>query len=267
MSLMHAAPRLRTALTVLFASVTAHVIEADAPAVEIAVTGGRLAGERHGTVVSFKGIPFAAPPVGELRWRAPRPAPPWSDVRSASEFALPCAQTPSRLQPTSSEDCLYLNVWSTLPPGRRLPVMVWIHGGSFTASASSEPTFDGTPLALDGVVLVSIAYRLGVFGFLAHPQLDYERPAGSGNYGLQDMLAALRWVKANAAAFGGDPQRVTVFGESAGGVAVSLLVGTPEARGLFQGVISESGGAFSPPRTSLFSNDQSGPLRARELAQ
>lgn len=151
--------------------------------------------------------------------------------------------------PTVKEDCLYLNVWTPArTANERLPVMVWIHGGAFTAGMTSIPLYDGTHLAQKGVVLVSIAYRLGPFGFLASPQLAQETGKGSGNFGLLDMIAALRWVKKNIDAFGGDPSRVTIFGESAGGIAVSMLAASPVAKGLFQRVISESGGYFQPPK-------------------
>jgi para-nitrobenzyl esterase len=211
------------------------------------VTGGTVRGVVDNGVAAFKGIPFAAPPIGDLRWQAPRPVIPWSGVKQASAFALPCAQR-SGAVPESSEDCLYLNIWtSAASDGERRPVMVWIHGGGFDHGATSSEVFDGTRFAQDGVVLVSIAYRLGAFGFLAHPDLRHETGKSSGVYGLEDQIAALQWVKRNIRRFGGDPERVTVFGVSSGGISISLLAGSSAARGLFQRAISESGGAFGPP--------------------
>ncbi|HEY8519115.1 MAG TPA: carboxylesterase family protein [Gammaproteobacteria bacterium] len=200
----------------------------------------------------FKGIPFAAPPVGELRWRAPQPVPAWTGVRPADRFGDVCIQPPGqgRLNiavlpdsPPMSEDCLYLNVWTPADgPGERLPVMVYFFGGAFTEGAGSVPLYDGTALARKGAVVVTMNYRLGAFGFFAHPALSAESEHGaSGNYGLMDMLASLRWVQRNIAAFGGDPGNVTVFGQSAGAMAIAALVASPRAEGLFQRAISQSG--------------------------
>jgi para-nitrobenzyl esterase len=211
------------------------------------VTGGTVRGIVDNGVAAFKGVPFAAPPVGDLRWQAPRPVIPWSGVKQTSAFALPCAQG-SGAAAESSEDCLYLNIWTAATSeGEKRPVMVWIHGGGFDHGATSSEVFDGTRFAQDGVVLVSIAYRLGAFGFLAHPELRQESGRSSGAFGLEDQIAALQWVKSNIHRFGGDPERVTVFGVSAGGIAISLLAGSSAAHGLFQRAISESGGAFGPP--------------------
>jgi para-nitrobenzyl esterase len=220
-------------------------------------------------VLAYKGIPFAAPPLGALRWKDPRPVTPWSGVRRADVFAPACAQPKPPFGLSSSEDCLYLNVWTAAHFVHRLrPVMVWIHGGGFTAGATAEPPYDGLRFAQQGVVLVSIAYRLGAFGFLAHPELDRESGHPSGNYGLRDMIAALKWVRANIARFGGDPHRVTIAGESSGGTAVSLLAAAPAARGLFARVIAESGDAtFRAPRYSLYARDQSGPVQTRRFAE
>ena len=220
---------------------------------EVGVTGGRVAGVPAGGIVSFKGIPFAAPPVRSLRWKAPQVVEPWSGVKQASAYGSSCMQDANfaKIFNTSagiSEDCLYLNVWTPAKaPGDKLPVMVWIYGGGFVGGMTSVPDYDGTRLAEKGVVLVSVAYRLGVFGFLADPELSREAKT-SGNYGLEDMIAGLQWVKANIAKFGGDPSRVTIFGESAGGYAVSMLAASPGAKGLFQRAISESGGNFGPAR-------------------
>ena len=198
-------------------------------------------------VLVFKGVPFAAPPVGDLRWRAPKPAAAWSGVRKADQFSATCMQRqPANSTRAISEDCLYLNVYTAAKVSSdRRPVMVWIHGGALTGGAGS--IYDGEALAKKGVVLVTVNYRLGVFGFLAHPDLTKESDRNaSGNYGLLDQIAALEWVQKNIAAFGGDPKRVTIFGESAGSWSVNYLMATPLARGLFQRVIGESGGEFAP---------------------
>jgi para-nitrobenzyl esterase len=227
---------------------------ASAQVAEVDVTGGRVAGQMASGSISFKGIPFAAPPVGPLRWKAPQGVRPWTGLKQAVAYGPSCMQDPNFTKlfgapPEISEDCLYLNVWTPAKtPGDRLPVMVWIYGGGFTGGMTSAPAYDGARLAEKGVVLVSVAYRLGVFGFLAHPDLSRESGKGSGNYGLEDQIAGLQWVKANIAKFGGDPTRVTIFGESAGGIAVSMLAASPAAKGLFQRAISESGGSFGSPR-------------------
>ena len=194
----------------------------------------------------FKGIPFAAPPVGNLRWREPQPVRPWTDTRRAAAFGSRCIQ--SGAEP-GAEDCLYLNVWTPEWPVRsRLPVMLWIHGGGNFAGAGSEPTFDGERLARRGVVLVTANYRLGVFGFFAHPELAAESPHHtSGNYGLLDQIAAMQWVRDNIARFGGDPDNVTVFGESAGSLDINMLMASPRTRGLFRRVIGESGPILKAP--------------------
>ncbi len=206
---------------------------------------------------AFKGIPFAAPPVGALRWTAPQPVPKWSGVRDASEYGNVCIQPPgsstgpqARLNianmagsPQTSEDCLYLNVWTgAASANEKRPVMIWWFGGAFTEGGGSVPLYDGTALAKKGVVVVTMNYRLGAFGFFAHPALTAESPhKASGNYGLMDMLASARWVKNNIAAFGGDPNNVTVFGQSAGAMAIASLVASPQSKGLFKRAISESG--------------------------
>jgi para-nitrobenzyl esterase len=237
-------------LTVLCASLM--LLEGIAAAAVVKVEGGHVEGVVENGLKVYRGIPFAAPPVGDLRWRAPQSVKPWRGVRRADKFASPCMQVagPATAVLRPSEDCLYLNVWSPAKnSSERLPVMVWIHGGGFRAGATSEAIYHGDQLAKRGVVLVSVTYRLGAFGFLAHPSLSAENERHvSGNYGLLDMIAGLKWVKRNIAAFGGDPGRVTIFGESAGGIAVSMLCASPLAKGLFEGAISESGGSFGPAR-------------------
>ena len=223
------------------------------PPAPVRVAHGLVQGTEEDGLMVYRGIPFAAPPVGDLRWRAPQAAATWEGVRQANKFG------PSPLQgsgngPGMSEDCLYLNVWTPAKSADdHIPVLVWIYGGGFSAGATSEPTYSGEKLAKKGVVLVSIAYRVGQLGFLAHPELSAEATNHvSGNYGLLDMIAGLQWVRGNIAAFGGNPNQVTIFGESAGGIAVSMLCASPLAKGLFQGAISESGGSFGPPRSTTF---------------
>jgi para-nitrobenzyl esterase len=243
------APVLVVALVVLAATMAT----ADPPAPEVKTAAGIVRGKAgsEGRIRVFKGIPYAAPPVGEGRWREPRPALPWDGVREATAFGAQCVQGPVFGDITfpipASEDCLSLNVWTPAAKASdRLPVMVWIHGGGFQAGASSEPRHDGWAFARKGVVLVTVNYRLGVFGFLAHPELTRESGRqASGNYGLMDQIAALRWVKDNIAAFGGDPSNVTIFGESAGSLSVSALMASPAAAGLFHKAIGESGAYFS----------------------
>ena len=238
----------------------------------VAVTGGSVEGVVSNGIVSFKGIPFAAPPIGDLRWKAPQPVNPWTGVKKADKFAVKCMQDPNMSAifggpPAVGEDCLYLNVWTPAKTaGDKLPVMVWIYGGGFFGGETSSPAYDGTRLAEKGVVLVSVAYRVGVFGFLAHPELSQESRTGSGNYGLRDQIAGLKWVKENIARFGGDPSRVTIFGESAGGISVSMLAASPAAKGLFTRAISESGGSFAPPRFGQEGGQSVAPLKVAEAA-
>jgi len=205
----------------------------------------------------FRGIPYASPPLGAMRWRPPQPADPWAGVRDATKFSAVCMQPRAAIStvyadavPKMDEDCLYLNVWK--PAGAaKAPVMVWIHGGAFATGNVTGPAYDGAALAKRGVVVVTLNYRLGIFGFLAHPQLTAESiQHSSGNYGLLDQIEALRWVQANIAAFGGDPDNVTIFGESAGGLSVVDLMTSPVAHGLFQKAIAESAYAVSVPELS-----------------
>ncbi len=215
----------------------------------------------------FKGIPFAAPPVGSLRWQPPQPAASWTGVRKATEFGARCMQ--GRIfqdmvfrDAGPSEDCLYLNVWTPATSANaHLPVMVWIFGGGFQAGSPSEPRQDGETLAHNGVVVVSVDYRLGIFGFFSHPELTKESPHhASGNYGLLDQAAGLEWVHKNIAAFGGDPDNVTIFGESAGSMSVSAQMASPLSKGLIRRAIGESGAVFmlTPPAPSLAVTEQEG---------
>ncbi len=227
----------------------------------IRIDTGPISGVTEGSVTAFKGIPYAAPPVGDLRWREPQPAADWKGVRPADRFSAGCYQTKSgafgpwsaefiaknAMEGGSSEDCLYLNVWTAAAKsGEKRPVIVWIHGGGFTSGSGDVPVYDGEGLAAKGVVMVTINYRLGIFGFLAHPDLTRESARGaSGNYALLDMIAALRWVHRNIAACGGDPANVTIAGQSAGAFAVNYLMASPLAKGLFQRAIAESGAAMT----------------------
>jgi para-nitrobenzyl esterase len=206
----------------------------------------------------FRGIPYAAPPVGNLRWREPQPVAHWDGVKKADQFGAICMQPAPRgatSAPNMSEDCLFLNVWtSATTASDRRPVMVWIHPGGYQTGSGSTPGYDGEAMAKKGVVLVTINYRLGVFGFFSHPELTKESEHhASGNYALMDQAAALRWVQKNIAAFGGDPQRVTVFGDSAGSSSIANLMGSPRAKGLFQRAVGESGAwmglSLTPTRT------------------
>ncbi|MEQ1753290.1 MAG: carboxylesterase family protein [Micropepsaceae bacterium] len=219
---------------------------------DVDIEGGRVAGETTAELVIYKGVPFAAPPVGDLRWRAPQAVIPWNGVRPVTGFAPACEQVgvsmPGETPPVTSEDCLYLNIWTPARRGNeRLPVLVWIHGGGFANGSTAMPLYSGAAIAKRGIVVVTIAYRLGVLGFLAHPDLSAEVPShSSGNYGLMDQLAALRWVQRNIASFGGDASRVTIAGQSAGAMSVSILMASPLAKGLFRGAIGQSGGFFEP---------------------
>ena len=256
--------------------------ESDGPELIIETSYGRVEGAAvddgrgpAGDVLVFRGIPYAAPPVGELRWRPPEPPASWEGVRSAHESGAPCWQgiTPdtsiySRGELDRSEDCLYLDLWTAAEApggGKPRPVMVWFHGGSHEMGHGSSLIFDGAALARKGVVLVSINYRLGSFGFLAHAGLSAESEHGSsGNYGLLDKIAALEWVQANAGAFGGDPERVLIFGQSAGSMSVCSLVASPLAAGLFHRAIGQSAGCFTPLPT-LEQAEERGALLAAEL--
>ncbi len=213
---------------------------------------GAISGASDHGLISYKGVPFAAAPVGNLRWRPPAPHAPWTGTRKATAFSPACMQQgvsmPGETPPAISEDCLYLNIWTPTSRVRaHLPVIVWIHGGGYRNGSAAMPLYWGDRLARKGVIVVTIAYRLGPLGFLALPELTRESPQhSSGNYGLMDQIAALEWVQRNIAAFGGDPTRVTIAGQSSGAISVSVLMASPRAKGLFQRAIGESGGLFEP---------------------
>ena len=228
-------------------------IQAEMPAPEVKTAQGKATGKwiHDGKEKAFLGLPYAASPVGDLRWKAPEPAAMWNGIRDATKFGNRCQQGHVWddyifTDPGPSEDCLYLNVYAPAAAkhGSNLPVMVWIHGGGFLAGAASEPRYTNPGLVAKGVIVVTVNYRLNVFGFLASEDLAKEQGGHPGNYGLMDLVAALGWVKANIAAFGGDVNNVTIFGESAGSFAVSALTTAPSARGLFHKVIGESGAFF-----------------------
>jgi para-nitrobenzyl esterase len=234
---------------------------------EIAVDGGAVRGvprDERG-VLAFKGIPYCAAPVGALRWRAPQPVSGWTGVRDATQYGhrfLSALTGDTMPGPPRSEDALTINVWTAARTAdERRPVMVWVHGGGFQFGASANPAIDGSRLAEMGVLVATFNYRLGVLGFLAHPELDTDGP--SGNYGLQDQLAALRWVQANIARFGGDPDNVTVFGESAGAHAIGILAASPLTTGLFHKAIAQSGAFWDTPHGPLSTYDEA---RARGVA-
>ncbi|GEO12290.1 carboxylesterase/lipase family protein [Segetibacter aerophilus] len=224
-----------------------------------------------GDIFIFKGIPFAAPPVGDLRWKAPQPMQPWQGVKKCDAFG----PSPMQAKPVAfsmwseeflipkepiSEDCLYLNVWTGAKTSQeKRPVLVWIYGGGFNSGGGGVPIYDGEALAKKGVVFVSFNYRVGVFGFFAHPKLTKEAPYhASGNYGLLDQVAALKWVQKNIVAFGGDPANVTIAGQSAGSMSVNCMVATPLAKGLFTKAIAESGANFSRGSSTLLQAEQDG---------
>ncbi|WP_343729244.1 carboxylesterase family protein [Duganella sp.] len=211
------------------------------PTTPVKVSGGEIVGVHANAMNTYFGIPYAAPPVGKLRWRAPQPVAPWKGIRQATSFSAACAQTAVWITDPKSEDCLYLNIWAP-EKAEKLPVLVWIHGGGYYGGTGAQPGFNGANLARRGAIVVTINYRLGIFGFFAHPELKED----SGNQGLRDQIAALHWVKNNIAAFGGDASRVTIFGESAGGISVGILMASPLAQGLFHRAIAESGNAGWP---------------------
>lgn len=252
--------------SLLFASIAlAAPLAGAAPGPVVAVDSGKVAGSIDGGVSSWKGIPFAAAPTGSLRWRAPQPVAAWSEVRQASAYGPDCMQLPfpsdaAPLGTAPAEDCLYLNVWKPAAAKGKLPVIVWIYGGGFVNGGSSPPTYSGAALARQGALVVSFNYRIGRFGFFAHPQLSAENAGREpiGNYGLMDQVAALQWVKRNVAAFGGDPDNVTISGESAGGMSVNNLLTSPMSAGLFAKAVVMSGGDGATAPTPLQAVEQVG---------
>lgn len=225
----------------------------------VQLDSGAVEGLWNDDVLAFKGIPYAAPPVGELRWAAPQPVTPWTELRKAFTFGADCAQAPGdleKIQTTPAEDCLFVNVWrpADAAPDAKLPVLVWIHGGGFVGGGTSIPWYDGSAFARQGIVVVSLNYRLGRLGFFAHPALFAADEGPVGNFGLMDQIAALQWVAHNIAAFGGDPNRVTLIGESAGGASVLTLMTSPAAAGLFDQAMVLSGGG----RNALLARQMTG---------
>ena len=231
----------------------------------IKVDGGIIQGKIEKGLAVYKGIPFCAPPIGDLRWKAPQPVEKWDSVLQVTEFA-PAPFQGGNPPSGKSEDCLYLNIWTPAKsPKEKLPVLVWIYGGGFSFGSTAEPVYNGEKLTKKGVVVVSVAYRVGQLGFLAHPELSAENPNHvSGNYGLLDQIAGLKWIQNNIAAFGGDPDKVTIFGESAGGISVSMLCAAPLAKGLFRGAISQSGGSFGPTRPTTYPGENMRTLKQAE---
>ncbi|MFZ0593839.1 MAG: carboxylesterase family protein, partial [Bryobacteraceae bacterium] len=242
---------------------------------QTATESGAISGVRAGGLSVYKGVPFAAPPVGDLRWRPPAQVAPWNGTRKADAFAPACMQVgvsmPGEKAPKVSEDCLYLNIWTPAKTAHEhLPVIVWIYGGGYINGSASMPLYWGDRLAHKGVIVITIAYRVGPLGFLAHPELTRESPHhSSGNYGLMDQIAALEWIQRNIAAFGGDPKCITIAGQSSGAISVSILMASPLARGLFQRAIGESGGLFEPlqlaPKFLLANAERDGEKYAASL--
>jgi len=236
----------------------------------VATKSGSVQGVHRDPVDVFLGVPYAEPPVGALRWRAPVAVKAWSGVRNATEFGASCYQGwPARQfgpytaefvdTPRHAEDCLFLNIWAPARSSAKAPVMVWIHGGGFGGGSGALSIYDGSHFAAQGIVVVTINYRVGPFGFLAHPELTREaHGTGVGNYGLQDMIEALRWVRGNIEAFGGDPARVTIMGQSAGAMAVNDLIVSPLAKGLFARAIAQSGSGMGIPSIPLAEAERNG---------
>src|SRR3954451_15002314 len=255
-------------------SILASLMSFASSAPQVKTKSGTVEGKEEGSVRAFLGIPYAQPAAGELRWKAPVPVAKWSGVKKTTDFGPHCMQgrvyDDMKFRDSGgSEDCLTLNVWApSNPPSKKLPVMVWIYGGGFVAGTTSEARQDGTHLAQQGVIVVSMNYRLGVFGFMVHPELAKESGRNSaGNYGLLDQLEALKWVHDNIGAFGGDPGNVTIFGESAGSFSVSAQMASPLAKGLFQKAIGESGALLgaSLPAATLAKTEANGVEFAKSL--
>src|ERR1700723_3576258 len=272
-----------------FAMIVALVELATISVAQRAITeSGVISGVHESGLNVYKGVPFVAPPVRDLRWRPPAQVAPWTGIRKADTFAPACMQSgvsmPGETPPTISEDCLYLNIWSpteeaakavTNAKGNtaqaRLPVFVWIYGGGYTNGSASMPLYWGDQLAHKGFIVITVAYRLGPLGYLAYPELTRESPHhSSGNYGLMDQIAALEWIQRNISAFGGDPKNVTIAGQSSGSISVSILMASPLAKGLFQRAIGESGGLFEPlqlaPKFLLANAERDGDKYAASLS-
>ena len=270
--------RLGLGFALAMAAFAAPVEAADGPIVTVET--GKLQGVAAAAgnpVQIFRGIPYAKPPIGDLRWREPRAAASWEGVRAADQFGPRCMQKHMWddmffRSPKADEDCLYLNVWTpanlSKAASAKLPVLVYIYGGGFVAGTSDEPRYDGAAMAARGIVVVTVNYRLGIFGFFTHPQLTGESPhKASGNYGLLDQAAALAWVKRNIAAFGGDPKRITVGGESAGSMSVSGMMVSPLTRNLIAGAIGESGSALPPYRPRTLAEGEAAGMSFAEALQ
>lgn len=253
-----------------FASLSSHS-SAGAQILQAKVSEGKLSGVQKGSISAFLGVPYAAPPVGDLRWKPPVSPASWTTLRRADKLPASCQQPVSKtgfgpwtheyvVTSEVSEDCLYLNVWTPAKAaGEKLPVMVWIHGGGFNSGSASIPIYDGSALAAKGIVVIGINYRLGVYGFLAHPALTAESSSNaSGNYGLMDQITALKWVKANVASFGGDPSRITIAGQSAGAMSVFNLISSPLTKGLFRQAIAQSGPGTGVVPSSLSTAEKNG---------
>jgi len=256
--------------TIIASAAVAFACAAAAAPLKVKTNSGAIVGDSSGAIAVFKGVPYARPPLGELRWAPPRPIK-WSGERTANAFGMPCLQTTNPdgrpngggVSGPSSEDCLYLNIWAPIQTSNRsrnAPIMLWIYGGGGTMGAGSLPTYDGSAFARDGVMLVTINYRLGALAGFAHPALTKAAKSNEGlaNYHLLDAMAALRWIKDNAKAFGGDPNNVTVFGESAGATITANLLTSPMAKGLFDKAIIESTGSLPTPATPLAQAEEQG---------
>lgn len=260
-------------------SKTQPVIDVNSVKTQAGLVSGKTSDDQ--VVKIFMGIPFAAPPIGDLRWKAPQPVQPWNGIKNCIENPPSAMQAPPKpfycwskefMAPESpiSEDCLYLNIWTTAQTSQdKLPVIVWIHGGAFTGGSGTVPLYNGENMSRKGVVFVTINYRLGIFGFFAHPELSAESDLKiSGNFGILDQIAALRWVKENISAFGGNPDNVTIDGQSAGSFSVNMLMVSPLAKGLFQKAIGQSGGMFGKQRMlgmSLKAAEENGKMLTEKL--
>ena len=253
-------------LSLCLSTLFSHQVVA-APITQTSVAGGALKGVANGPVAKFLGLPFAAPPLGQNRWREPQPAPSWSGIRAADHFSPACFQKVTARLRTVSEDCLYLNVWTPAQSkNAHLPVLFWVYGGGYQNGAASNPMYDGEALASKGIIVVNFDFRVGALGFLAHPALTAEAPYhSSGNYGMLDVVAALKWVRANIAAFGGDPNAITVAGQSSGGSQIKILDISPLTRGLYARAIIQSGPRLGSAGPTLKDGEEQGIRFAKKL--